>query len=73
MMLDDARTRNVSLMLRAQVRTEMTVIDSFADVDECNTPGANNCSSIADCVNKPGSFECNCKSGYTGDGVNCSG
>ena len=51
----------------------MTVFDSFADADECNTPDANNCSSKADCVNKPGSFECNCRPGYTGDGVNCNG
>ena len=45
----------------------------FADVDECNTPGSNNCSSNANCVSNPGSFECQCKSGYTGDGANCSG
>jgi len=46
---------------------------SVADVDDCNTPGANNCSSNTDCVNKLGSFECNCKIGYTGDGVSCNG
>ena len=45
----------------------------FADVDECIAPSANNCSSNADCVNEPGSFECNCRPGYTGDGVNCNG
>ena len=45
----------------------------LSDVDECNAPGANNCSSNAECVNKRGSFQCNCKSGYTGDGVNCNG
>ena len=47
--------------------------DSLTDVDECATPGANNCSSNADCVNEPGSFGCNCKPGYTGDGVDCNG
>jgi len=44
-----------------------------ADVDECNTPGTNNCSSNANCVNEPGSFGCHCKSGYTGDVVDCNG
>ena len=45
----------------------------FADVDECSTPGANNCSSNADCVNEPGLFKCVCRPGYTGDGMNCNG
>ena len=51
----------------------LTIIESVADVDECSISGANNCSSKADCVNEPGSFNCNCRHGYTGDGVNCSG
>ena len=45
----------------------------LADVDECIPSGANNCSSNAECVNKPGSFDCNCRPGYTGNGVNCNG
>ena len=45
----------------------------IAAVDECSTPGANNCSSSADCVNKNGSFECQCRPHYTGDGVDCNG
>ena len=44
-----------------------------ADIDECNTPSGNNCSLNADCVNKPGSFECKCRPGYFGDGVACTG
>ena len=37
------------------------------------SPDTNDCSSNADCVNEPGSFECNCRPGYTGNGVNCIG
>lgn len=42
-------------------------------MDECKIPGAVSCSVSADCVNKPGSFECKCRPGYTGDGINCDG
>ncbi|CAH3192860.1 unnamed protein product, partial [Porites evermanni] len=42
------------------------------DVDECSSSKHNNCSSNADCSNLPGSFKCDCKSGYTGDGVDCA-
>ena len=48
-------------------------VQCLVDVNECSTSAANNCSSNADCENKPGSFECNCRAGYTEDGVNCSG
>ena len=51
----------------------MTLSDFLTGVDDCASPGANNCSSNADCVNEAGSFGCNCKPGYTGDGVNCNG
>ena len=44
----------------------------FADIEECVT-GNHNCSPKAMCGNVPGSFLCNCKTGYTGDGVNCTG
>ena len=43
-----------------------------ADVDEC-TDGGHDCSMNAECVNVPGSFQCTCRSGYTGNGVNCNG
>ena len=44
----------------------------FADVNECIT-GVNNCDANADCNNTEGSFECTCKPGYSGNGVNCTG
>ena len=31
------------------------------------------CSSYADCSNVMGSFQCTCKSGFTGDGRACEG
>ena len=43
------------------------------DVDECRR-GLDNCHPNADCFDVPGSFNCSCKPGYTGDGVmNCTG
>lgn len=42
------------------------------DVDEC-AMGSNNCSPNADCYNQQGSFQCACKAGYIGNGVNCVG
>ena len=53
--------------------TKKCTFQPLADADECSSPSANNCSSNADCVNEPGSFKCNCRTGYTGDGVNCDG
>ena len=42
------------------------------DIDECATDNGG-CDQI--CVNKPGSFECQCKEGYTlaEDGKTCNG
>lgn len=41
------------------------------DVNECNI--ANNCSKDAACNNLIGSFQCVCKTGYTGNGFTCTG
>ena len=43
-----------------------------SDVDECSS-NVHDCSSVGDCTNTIGSFECSCKNGYSGDGVACSG
>ena len=43
----------------------------YTDIDEC-TEGSNNCNVYADCIDNPGSFECVCKTGFSGDGFNCS-
>ena len=44
-----------------------------SDVDECSADDDNNCDANAECSNNPGSFACTCKSGYTGNGVECDG
>ena len=42
------------------------------DIDEC-TNGSNDCDENADCSNTDGSYTCSCQSGFSGDGMNCSG
>ena len=48
------------------------VYTSLADEDEC-TDNNDNCNENAECTNVPGSFECTCHDGFTGDGVHCDG
>lgn len=40
------------------------------DVDECET-GASDCDPNARCINNPGSYECVCSDGFTGNGFTC--
>jgi hypothetical protein len=44
----------------------------FADVNEC-ADNTHNCHHNASCKNANGSFSCVCNSGYSGNGVNCTG
>ena len=47
----------------------------YVDTDEC-VDGTNNCDNeMALCVNIPGSFNCSCLPGFSGDGTmgNCEG
>ena len=44
----------------------------FPDYDEC-TESTHECDSNADCTNTVGSYSCQCRSGYTGDGNTCTG
>ena len=44
----------------------------YTDVDECSD-GTDNCHIEASCTNNAGGFDCTCNSGYSGDGVTCSG
>ena len=47
---------------------------SHLDIDECDME-TDMCDddSRAGCNNTLGSYECYCKTGFTGDGVNCTG
>ena len=40
------------------------------DVNECGRD--NDCDSNAMCINQEGSYDCNCKEGYRGDGFSCT-
>ena len=44
----------------------------FSETNEC-VEGTNNCDTNADCQNIDGSFTCTCQTGYSGDGVTCTG
>ena len=45
---------------------------SNTDIDEC-AMDTDNCAENATCSNIPGSFNCTCNEGYTGDGTCCEG
>lgn len=47
----------------------VTIVTS-ADIDECSL-GQHQCSSYARCYNIHGSYKCQCRDGYEGDGLNC--
>jgi hypothetical protein len=56
---------NDDMFLRCCVRT---------DTDECmNSDVERSCDLQATCTNTPGSFTCQCKEGFTGDGFQCTG
>ena len=42
----------------------------IADINECRTRNAR-CDPNANCFNTPGSYNCICKEGFQGDGMNC--
>ena len=43
------------------------------DIDECSSEALNYCHHNATCSDTLGSFQCNCRDGFTGDGINCNG
>ena len=43
---------------------------SLIDIDECAESAP--CSENADCFDTEGSFSCQCRPGFSGDGLNCT-
>ena len=44
----------------------------ISDIDECSKD-SHTCHSNATCNNNPGSYDCQCRNGYTGNGHTCTG
>ena len=43
------------------------------DINECELDSLNDCDENANCTDTIGSYNCSCKTGYEGDGFNCTG
>jgi hypothetical protein len=49
-------------------------INSILDINECAADNLNSCDkTLGVCTNTDGSYTCQCKPGYTGDGRSCTG
>ena len=46
----------------------MIFLTSFADINECEDPTLNNCTSAKNCVNTEGSYHCRCPKWHHGKG-----
>ena len=53
-------------------RTMSTSFILYADIDECEL-GTHLCHSNANCSNTDGGYNCNCISGFSGNGTDCKG
>ena len=49
------------------------LVISNSDLDECDSEGLNDCHPEADCTNTEGSYNCDCRQGYNGTGIMCTG
>ena len=43
------------------------------DIDECQNETLNNCDDNAGCFDTDGGFNCTCRVGYFGTGIDCQG
>ena len=48
-------------------------ISAILDIDECAVGDKGGCHKDARCVNQVGSYRCECKPGYEGNGKTCQG
>ena len=48
------------------------MVSFLTDVDECLL-GTDNCDENAECKDTNGSYECECKNGFIGNGTICNG
>ena len=48
-------------------------VSTLLDVNECANISLTTCHRNADCSNIPGTYQCSCKIGYTGNGTHCVG
>ena len=66
------------MIIKIVVMTQIFHLNIFVcvcglDADEC-TDGTHNCDvNGAVCNNTPGSYNCSCKDGFVGNGINCTG
>ena len=51
----------------------LIIVVYISDVDECQNDTLNDCDVNADCFDTEGSFNCTCRAGYTGTGIQCQG
>lgn len=62
------------LLARMNARFSVLVLNFYethpTDIDEC-IASTHNCHGVAYCYNNDGSFTCECRKGYTGDGLLC--
>ena len=64
-------TVDVIVLKYYHTRNILIAINVSTDIDECTT-AAHNCHGVANCYNNEGSFTCQCRDSYTGDGIlNC--
>ena len=69
---DTTRIVNQGQAYMARVGVIVIVFLHLSDINECSD-GSHTCDSNATCSDTAGSFTCQCTTGFTGDGQQCSG
>ncbi|XP_042892824.1 stabilin-2-like [Penaeus japonicus] len=69
--LTSDRNRDSNPCAGSPLGPQPSISDTLSDINECLTNNGG-CDVNADCTDTDGSYTCTCKTGYTGDGFNCS-